>query len=297
MTPSQAILLLGDIGNYLACESESCASLSYPNDIEGYQRNFAAVLRQAAKHIALSNYEVVLWHSDIRQAAIRGRDAFVGERIYAESLPQANCWWLYEEAMGFSPSDYPDLLNVPWWTPEWCCIAHYIYPSDRILETPAWDGGAQIHVRAHGLMALWARAGGNGKDGLRISWDPGTPYGDPMPARLAACVAMQQFLNLPFVAQESEQANHSTRKLAKRRGHKPPQAVRVVTLRRSEHSHSISENTREYTCQWMVSGHWRRLHEPRKSDGTRIVYVRPHIKGPDHAPLKAPTKTVYVAKR
>jgi hypothetical protein len=61
--------------------------------------------------------------------------------------------------------------------------------------------------------------------------------------------------------------------------------IRVVTLRRKQY-HSDEDPIETdvlWTHRWTVKGHWRRIHT---NDGhTRLTYVRPHIKGPDHLPL------------
>lgn len=62
-------------------------------------------------------------------------------------------------------------------------------------------------------------------------------------------------------------------------------SVAVTRLRRYHHSpgeqHPDSEPL--YNHRWYVRGHWRRLH--RGTPEERAVWVRPYIKGPDHAPL------------
>lgn len=53
---------------------------------------------------------------------------------------------------------------------------------------------------------------------------------------------------------------------------------------------------RDYTVRWMVRGHWRQQpHGPGRTQ-RRPVWINPHIKGPDGAPLTTPD-TVYLVDR
>jgi hypothetical protein len=74
--------------------------------------------------------------------------------------------------------------------------------------------------------------------------------------------------------------------------------VRVVELRRREHqqhdeSHAVAV---EWSCQWLVRGHWRQQYFPASNEH-RPLWIEPHIKGPSDKPLKAPTITAYEVVR
>lgn len=49
---------------------------------------------------------------------------------------------------------------------------------------------------------------------------------------------------------------------------------------------------REYTCRWMVKGHWRQQWYPSRQVH-RPIWINPHIKGPDDKPLKT-SETVHI---
>jgi hypothetical protein len=89
--------------------------------------------------------------------------------------------------------------------------------------------------------------------------------------------------------------------------------VSVVTLRRAAlPREEVSAAAREYRYCWLVQGHHRHLEAyeipqhhaiPAADDrahcvtcGSRITWVRPHVKGPDGAPVK-PASTVYRLSR
>jgi hypothetical protein len=63
-----------------------------------------------------------------------------------------------------------------------------------------------------------------------------------------------------------------------------PAPVRVITLRRAKSSNDHSESDREYHHQWIVRGHWRQQYYPSRGVH-RPVWIAPHIKGPEGAPM------------
>jgi hypothetical protein len=71
--------------------------------------------------------------------------------------------------------------------------------------------------------------------------------------------------------------------------------VRVVALRKMVGDGSAAASDREYQHQWIVRGHWRQQWYPGRSVH-RPMWIAPHIKGPDGAPLLGGEK-VYALKR
>lgn len=69
--------------------------------------------------------------------------------------------------------------------------------------------------------------------------------------------------------------------------------VQVVSLRGS--THRDGSESREYIHQWIVKGHWRN-HWYAKAQVHRPIFIAPHIKGPEGAPLLGGDK-VYTHDR
>lgn len=91
---------------------------------------------------------------------------------------------------------------------------------------------------------------------------------------------------------------HRRKQLARENGEIPISDVKVVQLRRSESAeHEASENGEhvEWSCRWVVSGHWR--NQPYGNGLRKLIYILPYVKGPDNKPLKVPTHTVYQVSR
>ncbi len=90
---------------------------------------------------------------------------------------------------------------------------------------------------------------------------------------------------------------HRRKQLAREHRHLPPLSsdVQVVALRRVEHEARPAGSTdREWTCRWVVGGHWR--HQPYKT-GRRVIFISPYIKGPADKPLRQHGVRVYKVQR
>jgi hypothetical protein len=75
-------------------------------------------------------------------------------------------------------------------------------------------------------------------------------------------------------------------------------AVRVLHLRRATRSQGAPDGegpSREYTCRWMVRGHWRQQWYPSRSVH-RPIWINPHLKGSEDKPLRT-GETVHLWDR
>lgn len=80
--------------------------------------------------------------------------------------------------------------------------------------------------------------------------------------------------------------------------HEP--TIRVVTLRRSAHEAGQSARSGdpvEWSCQWVVRGHWRQQACGPERSERRPVFVLPYVKGDPDKPLKAPADRVFAVIR
>lgn len=75
-------------------------------------------------------------------------------------------------------------------------------------------------------------------------------------------------------------------------------AIHVIRLRRIEHrSHNGEATHVEWSCRWIVSGHWRRQPCGLARGDRRLLWVHSHIKGPESKPMKAPAARVFAVIR
>lgn len=105
-----------------------------------------------------------------------------------------------------------------------------------------------------------------------------------------ACMLMQQ----PLARVGHETPDRAAKKRMRRAGQEPKE-VRVIELRRPTSTSGGSGSFSEYHHQWIVRGHWRNHWHPKRQVH-RPIWIAPHIKGPEGAPLIGGEK-VYALKR
>ncbi|WP_432077851.1 hypothetical protein [Streptomyces sp. YPW6] len=114
--------------------------------------------------------------------------------------------------------------------------------------------------------------------------------GQLLPALLAAWLLMQQ----PLTLEVEVESDRAARKRLRRAGQEP-KPVRVIELRRPKGNSEKGDGSREYRHQWITRGHWRQHWYPKRQVH-RPVWIAPHVKGPEGAPLIGGEK-VYAWKR
>lgn len=105
--------------------------------------------------------------------------------------------------------------------------------------------------------------------------------------------AMWLLMQQPLAQISEVEADRATRKRLRRAGREPA-SVRVIGLRRPQHGGS-SDGSREFHHQWIVRGHWRNHWHPKRQVH-RPVWIAPHVKGPEGAPMIGGEK-VYAWKK
>lgn len=115
--------------------------------------------------------------------------------------------------------------------------------------------------------------------------------GDVLAQLLTTWLLMRQ----PLADSAEVQVDRAARKRL-RRINQEPAPVRVIELRRPKTApDSSAEPSREYHHRWITRGHWRQHWYPKRQVH-RPVWIAPHIKGPEGAPLIGGEK-VYALKR
>lgn len=126
------------------------------------------------------------------------------------------------------------------------------------------------------------------------SWDsPVSQAGEPEPVTpamvpygrtlLAAVKTMWLLMRQPLADVTVAEVDRAARRRAHRDGHEPA-PVRVIALRRPA-GHSGTGEGRDWHHRWIVRGHWRNARVGVGREQTRPVWIAPHIKGPEDAPL------------
>jgi len=111
---------------------------------------------------------------------------------------------------------------------------------------------------------------------------------------IAAALAL---MGQTLVAVRAESVDRSARRRLERAGWEHEPVVRVVELRRratEPHDHEVVSV--EWSCRWLVRGHWRQQWCPAAREH-RPIWITPYVKGPEMKPLKPPRATVFAVVR
>lgn len=112
-------------------------------------------------------------------------------------------------------------------------------------------------------------------------------------------VATWLLMGQTIAVHHTDQAPRATRRRVARLDPALTTAVRTVALRRARTEPSDAAPTdRVHHHRWVVAGHWRTYRDQRFSEDVRDrpIWIHPHIKGPDGAPLIGGER-VHVLKR
>jgi len=104
-----------------------------------------------------------------------------------------------------------------------------------------------------------------------------------------------------FIRQEcvSIQSQSASRPI---RRHLPPSyiadpVIKIIQLRRrSPATNGLEPQSRDYSCRWLVRGHWRNQFYP-SSKSHRPRFIPAYVKGPDDKPLKSTKSSIFAVVR
>lgn len=251
---------------------------------------------------------IVMWEEEMWKAAWQGCEAFENEKMRSDLRPPQPQLWLWRYRRSFDPR-LKELFGLSAQA-ELCAVL--LESSTGFRDTPEADraisqGWADVREKdrifsgREGLRVteFWYELDRSARDfhvpllrSYPVLWDGGLI--SEMDAAVT-CVAALKFMQLPFVSMDKPSMSRQVRRqLERKEGGDLP--IRVITLRRSEHKHTGGPGKEaEWSCQWMVKGHWRKRAE-RWGEGSPS-YVTPHIKGPKDKPFRAPRETVYKVRR
>jgi hypothetical protein len=84
-----------------------------------------------------------------------------------------------------------------------------------------------------------------------------------------------------------------------RAGRQFDQTIRVIHLRgvdTGSRREFQAAGPREWSCRWLVRGHWRQQWCPGRREH-RPIWITPYVRGPGDKPFKAPSAKVFAVVR
>ena len=175
-----------------------------------------------------------------------------------------------------------------------------VWTEDPTIKAPPGLPSMQPHTMWH-----W-EYGHSVKDALNLlatyaDYAHYTKYREDKRARqevkvsvVGACLAL---LQQEVLCYERQTADRHTRRRLAHSGWSDPPLVNVVRLRRRATGQGTSEvSDVEWTCQWLVRGHWRQQWHPSVKHH-EVRWISPHVKGPPDKPLKQTSVPLFAVVR
>jgi hypothetical protein len=230
--------------------------------------------------------------------------------LHADAVPSAHgfCWFARPLPMppilkeGVKDDITQDIQAV-----SWCLVSKHEEGAFIPLPTAhpvRVDEGEQLGLTFYsalpGQRGMWPLAWWHWTVGETVSL-AAESKGVPTEARLRRI----QYLGAAFslmaqriIVSPQQRADRSTRKrLPEDWKHEP--TVRVIQLRRAENAahHERDGEPVEWSCSWVVRGHWRQQACGPEFSERRPVFVLPYVKGDPDKPLKAAADRVFAVTR
>lgn len=244
--------------------------------------------------LALRQASVVLWDRNIWMASQRGKEAFANPSVVSpvNTAPQL---WLFRGA--YEAEDSRELLEAfeGYGDEAPRSLIGFLIINCTVLA--GWRQGIAAFLVGFQKRNFGIRA---------YPYDPllrnetYTPSDDlprpPCPHILAGL----RFMEMEFVGRERQTLPRHIRRAAELKRRPTLPEINVVQIRRTYRDArpggGANDAGREWSCSWLVSGHWRNQWYPSKA-GWAPKYIMPYAKGDPDKPLRAPKGTVYVVNR
>ncbi len=237
----------------------------------------------------LAQGELFTWRSDMLNAALQGARALPSPVTFTPELPPVPYGlYLFDGPIHLSGLAY-SVTGVGWVTIGVEFAQFFIYREDT--------------ERAGSLEAFVSFILKSGIDVTVTEPEDRTKYSkDAFVDQSVALNEITRFmlaswlwLKQRVMVYGPDKVNRSAAKQAIRAGVKSD--VNVVILRRSERGCERLETAQiEWTCQWLVKGHWRQQFYAATGEH-RPIWIQPYVKGPDDKPFRPASDTVYAVSR
>ena len=242
----------------------------------------------------LRHTDIVIWQQPQWMAAIRGaEEAFHGTPCHDEEWPERPQLWLFAE-----PPWLPEYGGEP--------ANHHMFELKRscLLVGLLLVRNRSPETGRYGLTACFLFYPLNPYD---WPWEsppelrhaPGMFVGNELAWPYTDIAAAMHFMGLPIVTREPMGLPRQSRRQRERED-RPVPNISVVQLRRlvrpGPATTDADQEGVDWSCHWLVKGHWRRQWHPSLGEH-RPIYIDAHLKGDFEKPFRPPRQKLYVVAR
>lgn len=225
-------------------------------------------------HIAqvLSESRILIWEKTPYSLAKNQCEAFIGATVTPEMAEECHpeMWLLHDFTMVF-PVEILQGWNIP--------------PTSRC-------GAVLSYINTYELASIWFMQ--DDEDHMYLCGNSSDIRLGVNNIVVALLFAGREFTRQRIASKEPVLLPRAARRRAARDSEELPD-IRMIQLREREASIWHSAIDRQYHHSWIVRGHWRRLHEPRKKDGAVATWIESYVKG--QGPLLQPREPIFAVTR
>jgi hypothetical protein len=245
----------------------------------------------------LSESDLFTWRSDLLAAAVSASETLPSPVTMTPDLRPSRCGlYLFGEMLQI-PSLGKAISGVGWRDLGGGFTAYFIYRRT--------DGTTHINWGPHICEANFVFSDGADIDlesarGLDVRVFSAQEYDakSVVPLVLKLLISSWIWIKQRIFVVSSGATSHHSRKIAARAG--TGTSVSVIILRRKADTGLNPDDGRsglvEWTCQWLVRGHWRQQFYPSRMEH-RPLWIEPYTKGPEDKPFKSPADVVFAVVR
>lgn len=249
----------------------------------------------------LPTTDVVIWRSDLFNAAIYGHDAFMTDPVEPHVLPSQGQWWSIDgNAHDF---EFGKLLTNISHNENFAALNLPHMSLQNVVLGPIFRGSQIGNITSMNsdvcYLVVYYIMRERGSKPNKLPWIFMSICSNETLLSMvcAPAVAALTFMQQQFVTTRKA---HTGKRLRLPGGITHQSSYDIVVLRRkSMHDPrgEMPESEREYHHSWGVKGHWRKLHQPRARDGSKFTFIESYIKGDPDKPFLPPKETIIRVKR
>ncbi|WP_261568241.1 hypothetical protein [Frankia gtarii] len=268
------------------------------------------------EHRRLAGAELYFVAGDMVELAVTAGESLPDFHLEPEDVPAPTGFVVFAEPIGsYVNTDVPPPVHIPIVAVSWGQFGADEWPRGGVWVTyyaPTNFAGMekaaeQVHgrplrgherqrLRAARAPLVWENEAflGYGVD-RKAGLKPGDSHRDASAGPASTTAPWIQTLRATWllmnqthiVEVEENQPDRAAVRRARRDG-LTASPVRLIHLRRATREQGAPADeggAREYTCRWMVRGHWRQQWYPSRGVH-RPLWINPHLKGPEDRPLR-----------
>lgn len=269
-------------------------------------------------HYLLHHGTPFAWSTDVIDAVLEASKSIPLDTMLNKwNLNTPSVWWHFEKPLPFNtivryPSGVGALVfgwiatkdEARFGMP--CCAWHTVHSDDlkrslgSLSPSQTWEWSKETmlgqmldetrahHRKLYGPGGRWSKKEHIGEEKFMVATEGLSRF----------ILAGLAWLNQKVLVTSDGVIERHRRKAFTRATKRELRNVSIVQLRKSVSAKTDTEHHDvEWSCRWVVRGHWKNQPCGPKHGDRKLIYVLPFVKGPDDKPLNTQKTIVYEVNR